>query len=255
MADLKEYITDYLAVLDAQEAGILNVVSIQLVDGHGTHTHGLTADGDQHDGPEGQLVMLDHGNDEVPAKIGDHIEGIAAGDGEPFQGDGEYQQQHNGHTEGRHVAQEQEGGKQNLVPAFFQVGGQGTQKVTQDPAGENCRQLQTNCPHNGAAYDVGNLSGVLAEGGAEVALQGVLDEAEELLMHGQVGAEFFFVALVDFLDGGCVGHALGHFAGDGGNGVSGHHTGQEEVQDHGHHEGDGKPEDLFTKIFTVAFLL
>ena len=197
--------------------------------------------------------MLDHGLDEGPAEIGDHIEGIAAGDGEPLQVDGEEDQQHDRHTEGGHVAQEQERGEQDLVEALADIGGKGTQDIAQQPADDDRRELQAHGPHDRVAYDITYGTGVLAERGAEIALQGILGEAEELLMHGQVGAEFFLEALVDLLDCGGIGHALGHLAGDGGDGIHRHHPGQEEVQDHGHHEGDGEPQQLFAKILTVTF--
>jgi hypothetical protein len=63
-------VTDDLAVFDAHETAVLDIIRIQLVDGHGAHADRLAADGDQHDRPERQLIMDDHRPDKFQLKLG-----------------------------------------------------------------------------------------------------------------------------------------------------------------------------------------
>ena len=197
--------------------------------------------------------MGDDRLDEPPAEIGNHIEGIAAADGRDLQVHRKHHQQRHRHAEGRHVAQKQRDRQQDLVEALADVSRQRAQQVAQQPADDDGRKLQRDGPADGAGNDVAHLAGILAERGAQIAPEQVLDEDEELFDHGLVGAELLLIALVDLLHGAGVGHALGHLAGDGRHRVGGHQPGQHEIQYHGDHQRDQKPHQLLAEVFAVSF--
>ena len=196
--------------------------------------------------------MGDAGPHELPAQVRNHIETVTARGGCDFQIDCKDNEENDRHAERGDRAHEHGQGHQNLVKALADVGGQRAEQVAQQPADENRGQLQRNGPGNGAGDDVGNGARILAEGGAEIAADCVFHEDKELLVHRLVGAEFLLIALVDFLHGAGVGHALGQLAGDGGHRVGRHQPRQNEVQNHGNDKRDYKPQNLLAEIFAVS---
>ena len=67
---IAKYVTDDLSVLDAHETGVFYIIRIQFINGHGAHADCLAADRDQHDRPEWQLIVNDHGPQKLPGKVG-----------------------------------------------------------------------------------------------------------------------------------------------------------------------------------------
>ena len=199
--------------------------------------------------------MGDDRLDKRPGEVGDHITCIAACQGRDLQIDAEDDQQNNCHCEGRDISEEDGYRQQNLIKALAQVCSHCAQDVAQDPADQNGGQLQGHRPADGGGEDVAHLAGVLTEGFAEIAMEHILDEHAELDDHGLVGAELLLIVLVNFTDGGGVGHTGGQLAGDGGNGVGRHQPGQDEIENDGKHQRDEEPQQLLAEVFSVTFHL
>ena len=169
--------------------------------------------------------MSNHALDEGPGQIGDHITCIAACQRRDLQVDAEDDQQHNCHSKGRNISEEDGYREQDLVKALSQVCSHCAKNVAEDPADQNGGQLQRHSPADGGSQNITDLPGILAEGFAEIAMKHILHEHTKLHDHGFVGAKLLLIVLINFTDGSSVGHTRGQLAGDGRNGVGRHQSG------------------------------
>ena len=84
-------------------------------------------------------------------------------------------------------------------------------------------------------------------------MQRILYIQEKLYDHGLVGAKQVRVLLIDCLDAGRIGHALGKMRNNACDRISGHQARQGEIQNEGKNERDQEPGQLVKEVLSVAF--
>ena len=100
---------------------------------------------------------------EFPAGVGNQVKAIAARRREPFEVNCEDSQQDSCHTKSGDIGDEQEDGEQDLIEHAAQISSEGAQQVTKNPADNNCRKLEGNCPPDRRSDNIGYFTGILAE--------------------------------------------------------------------------------------------
>ena len=73
----------------------------------------------------------------------------------------------------------------------------GAERIPDQPADDDGRELKTYCPPEGRFENVCNRSGILTEGYTKIAMQYIIHVDEKLFKHGLVGSEKIYIMLID----------------------------------------------------------